>query len=221
MPVTALGSGLVRARRDPPQAGLAGLLVEIGGRGRVRGAYQVLPELAQVIHAPRRSDQLPGRQRSQRRRARLLQVPGRQVRVGQHHRGEEITPNEPGRIPRRRTLTGAQGRIGSAPEVAQAAPELGGELGLVEILEPVRVIFWPAPLELPYRLRQPFVVAVNCFDGAQRFEPDDIRIALSLGPGVPIVLCDARQRDSVKKVLVSLVRYVLSTGSRASQISIA
>ena len=55
----------------------------------------------------------------------------------------------------------------------------------------------------------PFIVAVNCFDGAPRFEPDDIRIALSLGPDVPIVLCDARQRDSVKQVLVSLVRYVM------------
>jgi signal recognition particle receptor subunit beta len=66
----------------------------------------------------------------------------------------------------------------------------------------------------------PFVVAVNCFDGAPRFEPDDIRIALSLGPDVPIVLCDARQRDSVKKVLVSLVRYVMSTSRPTSRLCI-
>jgi len=66
----------------------------------------------------------------------------------------------------------------------------------------------------------PFIIAVNCFDGAQRFEPDDIRIALSLAPGVPIVLCDARQRDSVKQVLVSLVRYVMSGSRRPDQMSI-
>jgi uncharacterized protein len=56
----------------------------------------------------------------------------------------------------------------------------------------------------------PFVIAVNCFDDAPRFQPEDIRIALSLGPEVPIVLCDARQRDSVKQVLVTLVRYVMT-----------
>jgi signal recognition particle receptor subunit beta len=66
----------------------------------------------------------------------------------------------------------------------------------------------------------PFAVAVNCFDGAPRFEPDDIRIALNLGPDVPIVLCDARHRDSVKRVLVSLVRYVMSTSRPTSRIGI-
>ncbi len=56
----------------------------------------------------------------------------------------------------------------------------------------------------------PFVVAVNCFDGAPHYEPDDVRIALDLDPDVPVVLCDARQRDSVKRALITLVRYVIS-----------
>jgi len=67
----------------------------------------------------------------------------------------------------------------------------------------------------------PFIIAVNCFDGAPRFSPDDIRIALCLGPEIPIVLCDARVRDSVKHVLVSLVRYVMSGHRRRNQISMA
>lgn len=62
----------------------------------------------------------------------------------------------------------------------------------------------------------PFIIAVNCFDGAPRFEPEDIGIALTLKPEVPIVMFDARNRDSVKKVLVSLVRYVLSIRSQAT-----
>lgn len=66
----------------------------------------------------------------------------------------------------------------------------------------------------------PFIIAVNCFDGAPRFEPHDIRVALALGPEVPVVLCDARERDSVKKVLVSLVRHVMTT-RRQSQASLA
>jgi uncharacterized protein len=54
-----------------------------------------------------------------------------------------------------------------------------------------------------------FIVAVNCFDAAPVYQPHDLRIALNLDPGVPIVLCDARQRDSVKHVLISLVNHIL------------
>jgi signal recognition particle receptor subunit beta len=54
----------------------------------------------------------------------------------------------------------------------------------------------------------PFVVGVNCFDGAQRFDADPVRSALDLDPDVPVVLCDARDRQSGKGVLVALVEYV-------------
>ena len=96
-----------------------------------------------------------------------------------------------------------------------------GAVGAVVLADTRRVADCFASIDYFERSGMPFVIAVNCFDGAQRFEPDDIRIALSLGPEVPIVLCDARERDSVKKVLVSLVRYVMSIGSRTNQISIA
>jgi len=55
----------------------------------------------------------------------------------------------------------------------------------------------------------PFIVAANCFDGARRYETDDIRIALGLEPHVPIVLCDARRRESVKQVLIASVNHSL------------
>jgi uncharacterized protein len=96
-----------------------------------------------------------------------------------------------------------------------------GAVGAVVLADTRRVADCFASIDYFERSGMPFVIAVNCFDGAPRFEPDDIRIALSLAPEVPIMLCDARERDSVKKVLVSLVRYVLSTGRRANQISIA
>jgi signal recognition particle receptor subunit beta len=54
----------------------------------------------------------------------------------------------------------------------------------------------------------PFVVGVNCFDGAERFAVDPLRSALDLDPDVPVVLCDARDRQSGKGVLVALVEYV-------------
>jgi signal recognition particle receptor subunit beta len=59
----------------------------------------------------------------------------------------------------------------------------------------------------------PFVVAVNCFDGAPLFDPRDVRIALDLDPSVPAVLCDARRRDSAKQVLITLVEDVLASAA--------
>ena len=56
----------------------------------------------------------------------------------------------------------------------------------------------------------PFIIAVNCFDGAPTYQPEDVQIALDLVPGTPVVLCDARQRDSVKKVLVTLISHAIT-----------
>ena len=96
-----------------------------------------------------------------------------------------------------------------------------GAVGAVVLADTRRVADCFASIDYFERNGMPFVIAVNCFDGAPQFEPDDIRIALSLAPEVPIVLCDARERDSVKKVLVSLVRYVMSRNSQRNQATLA
>ncbi|MEU9508313.1 ATP/GTP-binding protein [Micromonospora sp. NPDC048170] len=54
----------------------------------------------------------------------------------------------------------------------------------------------------------PFVVGVNCFDGGRRFNLETVREALDLDPDVPLVLCDARERQSGKEVLIALVEHV-------------
>ena len=55
----------------------------------------------------------------------------------------------------------------------------------------------------------PFIVGVNCFDGARRFNLEDIRDALDLDPDVPLILCDARNRASGKTVLITLVEHAI------------
>jgi signal recognition particle receptor subunit beta len=60
----------------------------------------------------------------------------------------------------------------------------------------------------------PFVVAVNGFDGVHTHAVDDIRDALTVGPHVPIVTCDARDRDSTKATLIALIQHALSVQSR-------
>ena len=95
-----------------------------------------------------------------------------------------------------------------------------GAIGAVVIADTRRVADCFAAIDYFERNGTPFIIAVNCFDGAPRFEADDIRIALTLQPEVPVVMCDARERDSVKKVLVSLVRYVMNSRSQPNQVSI-
>ncbi len=61
----------------------------------------------------------------------------------------------------------------------------------------------------------PFVVAVNCFEGARVYQPQEVELALNLDPHVPVRLCDARRRESVKTVLITLLEQVMAQGARA------
>ncbi|MFI7099108.1 GTP-binding protein [Streptomyces sp. NPDC050161] len=53
----------------------------------------------------------------------------------------------------------------------------------------------------------PFLVAVNCFTEARSHGADEVARALDLDRGTPVVLCDARDRDSGKEVLIRLVEH--------------
>jgi uncharacterized protein len=55
----------------------------------------------------------------------------------------------------------------------------------------------------------PFVVAVNLFDGQLDHGLEDVRWALAIGAGVPVVTFDARVRRSVRDALVILLRRAL------------
>ncbi|MFE9245608.1 ATP/GTP-binding protein [Nocardiopsis sp. NPDC006938] len=83
-----------------------------------------------------------------------------------------------------------------------------GALGAVVIADTRRLETCFAAVDFFERREVPFVVAVNCFDGAHRYEPGVVREALSLNPDIPVVLCDARERESAKEVLVTLVNRV-------------
>ena len=56
----------------------------------------------------------------------------------------------------------------------------------------------------------PFVIAVNQFDGASSHELEEIRGALQLDPEVLVTYCDARERNSVKSVLLTLFEVILT-----------
>jgi signal recognition particle receptor subunit beta len=67
-----------------------------------------------------------------------------------------------------------------------------GALGAVILADTRRIADCFASIDYFEENGTPFVIAVNCFDEAPRFQAEDIRIALSLGPEVPVVQCDAR-----------------------------
>ncbi len=56
----------------------------------------------------------------------------------------------------------------------------------------------------------PFVVAVNQFEGSNSHDLKDIQKALQLGDDVLITYCDARERNSVKAVLLALFEVILN-----------
>jgi signal recognition particle receptor subunit beta len=62
----------------------------------------------------------------------------------------------------------------------------------------------------------PFIVAVNCFDDAPRYDPAEIRLALDLDEDVPLVLADARDQASAKATLIRLVESLAAGNGTAS-----
>lgn len=85
-----------------------------------------------------------------------------------------------------------------------------GALGAVVLADTRRLADSFPAIDYFERRDIPFVVALNNFDGARRYSAEDVRVALDLDPGLPIVHCDARSRDSAKQVLIALVEHVLS-----------
>lgn len=55
----------------------------------------------------------------------------------------------------------------------------------------------------------PYLVAVNHFEGTERFAPEDVRDALSVPEDVPVLVMDARDRISVVETLLALVTHAL------------
>ncbi|MEV4573964.1 GTP-binding protein [Nonomuraea jabiensis] len=82
-----------------------------------------------------------------------------------------------------------------------------GSLGAVILADTRRLADCFPSVDYFERRGTPFVVAVNCFEGSPTFELDEVRLALQLNPSVPIIMCDARKRDSSREVLIALVKH--------------
>jgi len=91
-----------------------------------------------------------------------------------------------------------------------------GALGVVILADVRRLADCFPSVNYFERQRLPFVVAINCFDDAPTYDPEEIRLALDLDAAVPLVLCDAREISSVKQVLITLVETIAARPSGAA-----
>ena len=92
-----------------------------------------------------------------------------------------------------------------------------GTLGAVVLVDTRRVEdSWYAIDRLEHH-GTPFVVARNNFEAPQH-DLETVRDALSLPPGIPLVDCDARDRESSKHVLITLVNHLYALAAADQEV---
>ena len=100
-------------------------------------------------------------------------------------------------------------------------PDLSrGAIGAVVLVDTRRIEDSFASVDWFERMGLPFVVGVNCFTDAPRYTVADVREALAVRPEVPVLLCDARDRESTKQALIALVEHALAAASATTSVSV-
>ena len=85
-----------------------------------------------------------------------------------------------------------------------------GAIGAVIMVDTTRLGDSFAAIDYFEEQKVPFVVAINCFHGTVTHDVNDVRQALQLREEVPMILVDARNRDSCKGALISLVQHAMT-----------
>ncbi|WP_331772152.1 ATP/GTP-binding protein (plasmid) [Embleya sp. NBC_00888] len=83
-----------------------------------------------------------------------------------------------------------------------------GALGALVLIDPQRFDQSFDVIGLLEEHDIPYAVAINRFDGSPTYPMDRLRDALDLLPETPLITCDARDRNSSKEALMTLVRYL-------------
>ncbi len=85
-----------------------------------------------------------------------------------------------------------------------------GALGAVVLADTRRLAACFPAIAYFERRAIPFIVALTRVEGSRHYSVEEVRVALDLDPGLPIIMCDARSRESAKEVLITLITHVLS-----------
>ena len=93
---------------------------------------------------------------------------------------------------------------------------INGALGAVVLVDTRRVEDCFAAVDYFEKKELPFVVGVNCFDGAAHYSLDEIREALGIPAGTPVFEMDARDRTSCRDALLVLLELLVARLSAKS-----
>ena len=86
-----------------------------------------------------------------------------------------------------------------------------GALGALVLVDTRRLEKADESLSILEERGVPYAVAVNDFEGAPRHPLDEVRDALDLDPGTPLMRLDARDRTPCFHSLITLVEHLLDT----------
>ncbi|WP_051580265.1 GTP-binding protein [Pseudonocardia acaciae] len=84
-----------------------------------------------------------------------------------------------------------------------------GAIGAVVLVDTRRLADSFAAVDFFEDRGLPYIVALNRFDGRLTHRSEDVREAMTINPTVPIVACDARDRESTKQTLIGLVEHAI------------
>ncbi|MER8219229.1 ATP/GTP-binding protein [Streptomyces sp. NPDC094143] len=90
-----------------------------------------------------------------------------------------------------------------------------GALGAVVLVDVRRPESSFAAIDFFERRGIPFVVGVNGFYGEHPYPAEDIREALAVPEHVQVLLCDARDRESSRDVLIALIDQLIASAVQA------
>ena len=85
-----------------------------------------------------------------------------------------------------------------------------GALGAVVLADVRRLSDAFAVIDFFEDRRVPHVIAVNQFDGAPMHGHEELRQALAVSDDTPLVICDARRRESARDVLITLLEHAVT-----------
>ncbi|MBB5153834.1 GTP-binding protein [Saccharopolyspora phatthalungensis] len=84
-----------------------------------------------------------------------------------------------------------------------------GAIGAVVLVDTRRLADAFASIDFFDDRGLPYIIAVNTFDGVLHHRQEDIREALTISASVPMITCDARNRESTKQALITLVEHAM------------
>ncbi len=85
-----------------------------------------------------------------------------------------------------------------------------GALGALVIVDARRINDCFPAVDYFEKVQLPFVVGVNLFDGYLAHDLTDLRWALAIDAGIPLITFDARDRLSVRDALLAVLRHTRS-----------